>query len=464
MGREAFRFVDWLAERGFSVWQVLPLAPTHDDLSPYLGFSSFAGNPKLIDLSALAEDAELAGSWLREGLQEPDRGAGGDLALALAPFCREGAVEDLPGGAEFLRENCGWLPDYARFMTLRREQGGRFWVEWDPPLRDRDEAAMVAVLERRGDLYRAHLVEQYLFERQWRAVKRSANRAGISIFGDAPLYVAHDSADTWANRDYFALDGEGRASRIAGTPPDMFAETGQVWGNPVYEWDVLRRDGFRWWVARIRRQLRLFDLLRIDHFRGLQAYWSIPAGAETAAEGEWVEAPGAELLQALHNELGALPLVAEDLGYITPEVHALRRRSGLPTMRVLQFAFDGSPDNPHLPQNTPENAVAYTGTHDNDTTLGWFRSLHAEARDYVRTTLGIGPEDDILDAMTGAVLGSPARLAVLPVQDLLGLGSEARMNLPGTVGGNWRWQLARDQLDEVEAERWRGRLAAAGRG
>ncbi|MEA3292120.1 MAG: 4-alpha-glucanotransferase [Pseudomonadota bacterium] len=463
LGRDARRFVDWLAEAGFSVWQVLPLTPTHDDLSPYLGFSSFAGNPNLIDAPSLQQDSALRESWLGQGLREADGIDGPGLVRRLQGLVKEHEPESLPGGTAFQHDNRGWLPDYACFMTLRHDQGGRAWLEWDAPLRDRNEAAVAAVVEREVDLYRAYLLEQYLFERQWRALKSYANRSGVSIFGDAPLYVAHDSADVWANRQFFALDDEGRPTQVAGTPPDMFSETGQIWGNPVYDWEALARDGFRWWISRIERQLGLYDLLRIDHFRGLQAYWSIPAGEETAVGGEWVEAPGDSLLQALRDRLGRLPLVAEDLGYITAEVDRLRERFGLPSMRVLQFAFDGSEDNPHLPRNTPVNAVAYTGTHDNDTVVGWYASLHPEAQAYVRATLGIGSRDTVLETMIDGVLESPAQLAMLPMQDILGLGSEGRMNTPATIEGNWRWQFRWRQLEDAVATDYRRRLRHAGR-
>jgi len=292
---------------------------------------------------------------------------------------------------------------------------------------------------------------------------RWSNQKGIFLFGDMPLYVSLDSADVWANRRFFALDEHGQPSIIAGVPPDMFSESGQIWGNPVYDWAALERDGFRWWVERIRRQHHLFDLIRIDHFRALQAYWAIPGNEETAINGEWIEAPGDKLLSQLRRSLGELPLVAEDLGYITKEVDELREKHNLPCMRVLQFAFDGKDDNPHLPERYETNTAVYTGTHDNDTVISWFDHLHPEAQSFIRQKLGITADEPILDAMIQTVLNSKAALAILPMQDLLGLGAGNRMNMPGTIGNNWSWQFSWDQLTPEMTHKFKSLLAASHR-
>ncbi|HHQ42406.1 MAG TPA: 4-alpha-glucanotransferase, partial [Chromatiales bacterium] len=303
---------------------------------------------------------------------------------------------------------------------------------------------------------------QFVFERQWQALRAAAHARGILLFGDLPLFVALDSADVWAHRALFALDAEGRPTRVAGVPPDYFSETGQLWGNPLYEWEAHERERFRWWVERLRTQLARFDLVRIDHFRGLEACWEIPAGARTAMEGRWVPAPGMRLLERLRRAFGGLPLVAEDLGVITPAVEALRERFGLPGMRVLQFAFGGDAANPHLPHNHVPHAVVYTGTHDNDTTVGWHAALEPGARAHLEAYLG-GAAGEMPWPLLRMALASVARLAVIPMQDALGLGSEARMNRPGRTEGNWRWRFQWDQVPSDLAARLRGLLGLYGR-
>ncbi len=461
----AERFVDWLAEAGFRVWQVLPLGPTHADHSPYLSLSAFAGNPAFISLERLRDDPLLRDTWLARALAEFDRYDVEDLAAMLTLGGKEYSFQALPEASAFLDQHRYWLRDYAQFMTLRHAQGGRAWWDWPTGLRQRDPQAVRAELDRHLNYYRAVVIEQYLFQRQWGEVKRYANRRGVRLFGDMPLYVSQDSADVWAWRRYFTIDDDGHVTAQAGVPPDYFSSTGQVWGNPVFDWDALAADDFRWWVERVRRQLELLDLLRIDHFRGLQAFWRIPAGHDTAEHGEWVPAPGEQLLDQLRATLGALPLVAEDLGYITPEVEALRQKFHLPSMRVLQFAFDGGDDNPHLPNNYDENVVAYTGTHDNDTILGWYASLPPETRDYVRHRLGVpdGDERAVLEAMVRAILFSPALLAMLPMQDVLGLGPGNRMNTPGTTEGNWRWRFRWEQLHPDLTRHYHQLLTESGR-
>ncbi len=423
LGRGGRAFVDWLAAAGFSVWQILPVGPVGADGSPYWVRSDSAGNPGLLD------PAELPA----------------------------GPVE-----AQFLADSSGWLPDYALFEALTRTHGGApFWA-WPQELRDRAPAALAAARERLGAELAALEREQYAFHVQWQRLREYARERSVRLFGDLPFYVAPSSAETWAHRELFQLTASGEPACVGGVPPDYFAELGQLWGNPVYDWHAQRREGFAWWVARVGAQLARLDLLRLDHFRALAAYWSVPAGAPDARGGAWHSAPGGELLTRLREAFSDLPLAAEDLGVITPDVLALRNEFGLPGMRVLQFAFDGDPANPHRPYMHERGSVVYTGTHDNDTTLGWYSHLDAGARHLVDLYLGASGAAS-LEALTRLALGSVARLAVIPVQDLLGLGSEARLNIPGTVSGNWTWRLPAGALTPELARRYAGLNAVYGR-
>ena len=446
LGPDAFRLVDFLQAAGFTVWQTLPLGPTHDEGSPYRCQSAHAGSELLISLDRLVAD----------GLLVPDGGPRpGELPEAYRRRrLGEAYRAHRSGGHEESRRECRgfaerhryWLDDHALFQALREAQGGRPWWEWPAGLRDRAPAALEEALATYGDAVDQRRFEQFVFYRQWGDLRRYANERGVRVFGDIPLYVAEDSADVWAYRQWFRLDSEGRPTVVAGVPPDYFSATGQRWGNPQYDWDRLQADGFSWWVERLRTQLEQFDLLRIDHFRGLQAFWEIPARELTAVAGRWVLAPGEALLNRLREVFRRLPLVAEDLGFITREVEELRDRFGLPGMKVLQFAFGGGSGNPYLPHNLPVNAVVYTGTHDNDTTLGWFHSLDQGTRDYVLEYLGCAA-DAMPAALCRAALASVSRMAVLPMQDLLGLGSEHRMNVPGThTPRNWRWRFTWEGL------------------
>jgi 4-alpha-glucanotransferase len=405
LGAAARGLIDWLADGGFSVWQVLPLGPTGADASPYWARSDHAGNPALID-------------W------------------------REAPAADAHRSeyARFRALTAAWLDDYALFEALAAAHGGAAWWQWPAAERDRRPAALAAARLALASRIEQHCYEQWVFERQWNALREYAHARGVLLFGDLPIYVAPDSAAVWSERAQFRLDAAGRPLAVAGVPPDYFSADGQLWGNPLYDWQQARRDGFAFWRARLARQLERFDLVRIDHFRGLAAHWAVPAGAATAREGEWLPTPGAELLAALRAGGVPLPLVAEDLGYITSDVEGLRRDFDLPGMRVLQFGFDGSPLNPHLPHNYVRHTVAYSGTHDNDTALGWYRTLEPAAAARVDDYLGCRPADMPL-ALVRAVLASVAELAVIPVADVLALGSEARFNTPGTVGGNWQWRL-----------------------
>ncbi len=418
----AYRFVDWLAEAGFRVWQMLPIGPVDAHGSPYQPPSVFAGDVRLID---------------------PDGPSG---------------VESLD---EFRRRNAGWLEDWALFAALRHDLG-RPWPEWPPALRDRDPEALEQARQRHARAIEAEIERQRRFDYQWRALRDYARGRGVLLFGDLPLYGAHDSADAWAARHLFALDAHGGITGEAGVPPDAFSELGQHWGQPLHNWAAHANDGWAWWIERLRVLTERFDLLRIDHFRGFEAAWSIPPDATDARAGHWVKGPGRAPFDAVEDALGHLPLVAEDLGTITDAVHALRDALGLPGMRVLQFAFDGVPDNPHRPEQHPEWSVAYTGTHDNDTLVGWWHGLDHATRAHVADVLGADAGQMPWPAID-AVLQSPARLAMLPLQDLLGLDSEARMNVPGQSEGNWCWRLEPSTLEAMPQRYWRQRLGDTNR-
>ena len=439
LGPDAYRFADFLAEAGFSVWQTLPLGPTHEDGSPYNSLSAHAGNPGLVALEPLVE-----AGWLGEDCREGNPGSPGAfrrgcLERAHAGFRRLAGEEEKAELEDFRAEQDHWLEDFALFMALREEHQLPWW-EWPVPIRDREPEALERARERHASEIAFHRFVQWCFARQWGQLKAYANGLGIRLFGDLPIFVARDSAEVWANRDWFALEPQGQPETVAGVPPDYFSETGQYWGNPHYRWDRLAEDGYRWWIERMRSQLSLFDWVRIDHFRGFEAYWEIPYDAP-ATEGRWVPGPGDGFFAALEEALGDLPLVAEDLGVITPEVTALRQRFGMPGMKVLQFAFGGGADNPFLPHNQRPDYIVYTGTHDNNTTLGWWREeIPEEVRERVRDYLG-HPGEAMPWPLIRTALASVAQVAVIPMQDLLGLGAEARMNTPATVEGNWGWRL-----------------------
>jgi 4-alpha-glucanotransferase len=433
LGREAFRFVDWLAEGGFSVWQTLPLGPPDPYGSPYCLRSAYAGDPRLIDRAHLATLAEVPRGLDLTALDgRHDALFRSFAALATDPQRRQ--------FARFVRGH-RWLARYAVFELCSRQCDGAPWWRWSAPLRDRHGAALRRLVAERRDRFRGLLLEQYLFDLQWSALKRHANGRGVQLFGDLPFYVDRNSVEVWCERNLFALDAAGEPREVAGVPPDYFNADGQLWGNPLYDWDAMQRTGFKWWLDRLSAQLARFDYLRIDHFRALESYWAVPAHATTARDGTWRHSPGDALLTALRSAYGELPLVAEDLGIITDGVRALRDRFSLPGMVVLQFAFDGSTDNPHLPGNHRRDSVVYTGTHDNDTTVGWYASLDAHTRGVVSRMLGVPDSPAVPDFLIDAAYASNAALAVVPMQDLLALDSSARMNAPGTVIDNWRWRF-----------------------
>lgn len=453
LGADARRFVDFLAAGGFTVWQVLPLGPVDDTCSPYQLRSAFAGNTGLLDASDLSAETW----WPLGAVAEPGR-LGDQAWMHFRRYADNQAWDDF---AAYRMRNASWLMPYALFTVLGQRQGQQPWWEWPEDLRHCDRAAIATYLKDGAVDINAIMFGQYLFDRQWIALRDYARTRNVRLFGDLPFYVDRNSTDVWWRRSVFRVDPEGHADAVSGVPPDYFNADGQLWGNPLYDWSYLQADGFRWWLARLSHQASRFDLLRIDHFRALEACWTVPAGATTARDGSWEAVPGDALLAAVRDRLPKLALVAEDLGTITNAVTALRDKYQLPGMLVLQFAFDGSDDNPYLPANHVENAVVYTGTHDNDTSCGWFASLDEGAREFVSTRLG--HPDSVPAALVDAACASPARLAMLPMQDLLGLGSEARMNTPGTVGGNWGWQFQWSQVDAGLAQRCAERNAASGR-
>jgi len=451
LGAEAKTFIDDLASAGFTVWQFLPLGPTHGHGSPYESLSSFAGNPELLDLRDC-----VAQGWLDAGVWGEDCSAEQHKVLrssAAQRFWHD--VEANPGLKKelenFQTKQAYWLHDYALFAALKAASVDHAWWQWSEGLRDRDaETLDQARLEHAG-LIRQVIFEQFLFDQQWHAVKAYAESKGVQMFGDLPIYVAHDSSDVWAGREYFTVNAKGLCQDVAGVPPDYFSETGQRWGNPLYQWEKMQADGFSWWVRRVARQLEMMHLLRIDHFRALEAFWAIPGESEDGIIGEWRPAPGEAMLPMLQDKLGELPLIAEDLGIITDAVTKLREDFHLPGMKILQFAFDGNADNPYLPDSFGRDAVVYTGTHDNDTTMGWFACSDEHVRNNVLRVLD-ATADDMPWALIESALASAAELAVIPMQDLLALGTEAKFNTPGTLENNWSWRLT--SLPDHDAECW----------
>ena len=493
LGASAFRFLDWLSDAGQSLWQVLPLGPTGYGDSPYACFSSFAGNPLLISLDALVEWGILeAADFEGAPASEPDRVRFGPLIEWKLPLLRRAASRFLDGASEerraawrsFMERESGWLEDYALFIAIkewfearaRREgHGAGAWnVAWDRDVALRRPAVMKSWRDRLDRQVQEQKAIQYFFFRQWDSLHETAARRGIRIIGDLPIFAAPDSADLWANRDMFLLDGEGRPTVVSGVPPDYFSATGQLWGNPLYDWQALSRCGFRFWMDRIRSACRLFDMVRIDHFRGFQACWSVPAGARTAESGTWEPVPGVRLFEEMQKTLGPLPIIAEDLGVITPDVTALRERFGFPGMRILQFAFDvgeagaSGADNRFLPHNHAPHSIVYTGTHDNDTTRGWWKTRTAREQQLF-TSYAACTDPEIEWRMIRMAQASVCAAAVVPLQDVLGLETEARMNVPGTSSErNWSWRATEEQLRPEPARRLRdlgeiyGRVPAAG--
>lgn len=455
LGPEAYAFVDRLHEMKQSLWQVLPLTPTSFGDSPYFSPSAFAGNPLLLSPDRLLEAGWIAECELADVpdflADRVDYGVVVRFKEALLRkvadrFERQATPDQLSGLAEFSQRAAAWLSDYALFMALKEAHGGRPWTEWGPELAKREPGALAEAKARLYPSIRRYELEQFLFFEQWRSLKAHANAKGVSIIGDVPIFVAHDSADVWARPELWRLDAAGRPLVVAGVPPDYFSATGQLWGNPHYDWERMAEDGYAWWAARFRTLFALVDRIRLDHFRGFAAFWEVPAGEPTAVNGRWVPGPGAAFFQALREQLGELPIIAEDLGVITPDVVELRERFQLPGMKILQFAFDTSEENNYFPHLFPENCVVYPGTHDNDTTVGWFNQAKPADRALVAEYEGKQEVTEPHWDLIRLGLASVATTAILPMQDLLGLGSEARMNTPGKLGGNWAWRLTPESL------------------
>jgi len=459
LGPQAFRFVDWLTSTGCKLWQVLPLGPTGYGDSPYQCFSAFAGNPYLISFDGLIEDGLLTqddfadmpdfnASRVDFGLLIPWK-----LDLLLKAFSRfQSASDDLRKEFDsFFANNASWLDDYALFMSLKESNGGGAWNEWSEDLRKRKKSAMDKARTEHAESMLRYSFYQFIFFRQWTKLRAYANERGVKIIGDIPIFIAYDSADAWSNQDLFFLGEDSLPTVVAGVPPDYFSATGQLWGNPLYRWDIHKKTGYAWWLERFRSVLNLVDIVRVDHFRGFAGYWEIPFGQPTAEHGQWVTGPGSDFFNAMNKGLlqgndSELPIIAEDLGVITPDVVELRDSFNLPGMRILQFGFSGA-DNPFLPHNYVSNCVAYTGTHDNDTARGWLETAPQNEREYAFRYLNTDPNRFVWD-MIRSVWSSVAVYAVAPMQDALNLGTEARMNFPSKLGGNWEWRMSEKDMGE----------------
>ncbi len=459
LGAEARRFVDFLAQAGQRYWQILPICPTGYGDSPYSSFSTFAGNPYFIDLDLLCRAGYLTRREVREaGFTQDGQVHYDELYEKRYPLFRKAYARFLKNtpadfGA-FCAEN-DWLEDYALFAALKDLNGGKAWQEWPEPLRRRRKGA----LEKAGQALSQEVTFwkflQYLFYRQWGDLKDYANQRGVSIIGDLPIYVALDSADVWADPGQFQLDGDLRPTEVAGCPPDAFTADGQLWGNPLYDWEKMKRGGYAWWLRRVAHQREIYDVLRIDHFRGFEGYYAIPAGEDTARNGRWRPGPGLDFFRTLERRLGKSPIIAEDLGFLTDGVRQLLADTGFPGMKVLEFAFDAREDSDYLPHNYTRRCVVYTGTHDNSTVLGWAQSAAPEDVAFAAEYLAAGPREGLNWAMMRGAWSSVADLAIVQMQDLLGLGDEARINTPSTVGENWRWRMDKKALTPKLARKLR---------
>ena len=459
MGKQARKFVDFLVKGGQKYWQILPICPTSYGDSPYQSFSSFAGNPYFIDLEYLCKDKLLTkkecesfqwGSnpkYVDYGIMYESRYA--LLRKVYARFTKK-EPQDFE---KFCENEKQWLDDYALFMALKDANGGQAWSNWDKSLRLREKKAMEEATEKYSEEIRFYKMLQYLFYQQWNALKTYANEAGIEIIGDVPIYVAGDSADVWANPDQFYLDENLEPIEVAGCPPDAFSDDGQLWGNPLFRWDVMKKDGYTWWTRRIKAMSELYDIIRIDHFRGFDSFYAIPAKDDTAKNGQWKQGPGMDLFCELEKKLGKLPIIVEDLGFLTPSVHKLLKDSGFPGMKVIQFAFDSREESDYLPHTYTNHCVVYTGTHDNDTVMGWMKTAPKASVKYAKEYLNLTKEEGYNWGMMRAAWSSVADMAIVPMQDILGLGSEARINTPSTLGNNWKWRATPEQIDAKVAKK-----------
>jgi 4-alpha-glucanotransferase len=461
LGPEAYRWIDFLADTGCHLWQILPLGPTGYGDSPYQCFSAFAGNPNLISPALLLEDQLLTRKDLADRPEFPVNTIDFGAAIQWKAKLLDRAFEHYEAAAQnhlqaeyeqFRQEQAYWVEDFALFMAIKEAHGGVSWDNWTEGLRLRQPAALQEFVQNESEKIQKHLFRQFLFFRQWMALKAYAALKDIQIIGDIPIFVAYDSADAWSHPELFFIAADSKPTLVAGVPPDYFSPTGQLWGNPLYKWEEHRKTGYAWWIERMKATLSLVDIVRLDHFRGFAGYWEIPFGMPTAEIGRWKKGPGQDLIHAINAALGELPIIAEDLGVITPDVVELRDQFNLPGMKVFQFSFGSTPLDPFLPHMYPENCVAYTGTHDNDTALGWYQSAPEKERDFARRYLARSG-DDISWDMIRAVWSSVAIFSLAPMQDVLGLGNEARMNLPGRAAGNWNWRMHPDALSERFIER-----------
>ncbi len=470
LGAEARKFVDFLADAGQSWWQILPVGPTSYGDSPYQSFSAYAGNPYFVDLDLLCEDGLLTPAEVNSVNWGTDPAKVDYSAIYNGRFpllhlaMERGWERDADKVAAFSEENASWLPDYALFMAVKRHFGMQSWTEWpDEDIRLRRPEAVARYQEELADDIRLFTYIQYLFFRQWEDLRSYAHEKGIGIIGDLPIYVAMDSADVWADPRAFQLDERNVPAEVAGVPPDYFTADGQLWGNPLYDWDAMKADGYTWWIRRIAGASRLYDILRIDHFRGLESYWAVPYGETTAKIGRWVKGPGMDLIGVLTEKFPNIQFIAEDLGYLTPEVRQLLEDSGLPGMKVLEFAFDSREAANYLPHTYPRHCVCYAGTHDNATLMGWKDEAAPADIAMARQYLGLNDEEGFHWGVLRGGQSSVADLFVAQMQDYLGLGSEARMNTPGILGGNWQWRMLSGQITDALTARIAGMARLYGR-
>lgn len=460
MGQAARDFIDFLVEGGQTYWQILPICPTSYGDSPYQSFSSFAGNPYFIDLDYLCEDGLLT----RKECKSADFGDNkeyvdyGIMYISRYEILRKAYarfMEDVPEDFDaFCKDKKDWLEDYALFMALKDSEGGVAWSEWEDDLRFRDKKTLKKAKKEYAEDIEFYKMLQYLFFKQWNELKAYANDRDIKIIGDVPIYVSGDSADVWANPGQFYLDEDLKPIEVAGCPPDAFSEDGQLWGNPLFRWDEMKKDGYAWWTRRIKAMASLYDIVRIDHFRGFDSYYAIPAGDTTAKNGQWKEGPGMDLFKRLRKKLGELPIIVEDLGFLTPSVYQLLEDSGFPGMKVIQFAFDDREEgSEYLPHVYSQHCVAYTGTHDNDTVMGWLSTASEETVKFATEYLNLTKKEGFNWGMMRGIWSSVADMTIVPMQDLLGLGSEARINTPSTLGENWKWRMKSNALTQELADK-----------
>lgn len=449
--KEAYQFIDFLEASGQKLWQILPLGPTGYGDSPYQSFSTFAGNPYYIDLEEfikagyLTEEECLADWEEQDAYVDYEKIYQTRFALLKKAFINS-HIEEKMEYQEFVKKNEFWLADYALFMAIKDEMGGTSWIEWKKDLKLRESETLIKYRKKLSKEIAFYQFQQYYFNKQWSELKEYANHKKIQIIGDIPIYVALDSADTWANAELFQLDLEGTPIAVSGCPPDAFSATGQLWGNPLYRWDYLKQTGYAWWLKRMTYCFELYDIVRIDHFRGFDEYYSIPYGDKTAEFGTWEKGPGYDFFDTLKKQTGRHAVIAEDLGFLTPSVIKLVKKTGYPGMKILQFAFDSREESDYLPHNYPNNCVVYTGTHDNDTTKNWYHTLKKPDQRFAKRYLDLTSEKQVCQKMIRAALSSVADTAVIPMQDYLELGPEARMNIPSTLGTNWKWRMKEEEL------------------